>query len=369
LADAVPLQDMQESNRVALSAVSLREYGRSGAVVAQQIIGCLNLQACQESLLTTAATFAMLGGDSLSATRVVRAVYACHYKVQNNRFLGGRFGVLEGPFATIHLLTAENLGCYIDWLDKNGICSQKTYTEEVKQDASRQNVRNDCNQSDAAQHGSLLQVDMKATEASQLYEALLQATSFGDSTIAVALLNVGADPNLGKHGGRLGKISSRNERRQTFRSSPLHIACLKGIPRLVGSLLKNGAEWNSPDASGLFPLHLAAAGEYKENPSSEEDARRQICVKLLLDNGVPLTMKDGNKQTVLHAAARAGHCGTLRFVLQLWKEYSASAPEKRLGLDLLDLWSRTAGEFNLVRRFRKMHFTSLLTCGILFLVV
>ena len=59
-------------------------------------------------------------------------------------------------------------------------------------------------------------------------------------------------------------------------------------------------------------------------------------------------MKDGNKQTVLHAAARAGHCQMLRYLLTQWKiglddgrvKYYDSK-HKGGKLDWLDKWYRT----------------------------
>ena len=52
----------------------------------------------------------------------------------------------------------------------------------------------------------------------------------------------------------------------------------------------------------------------------EEHERRLKCVKLLVDAGAPLAMKDGNKQTILHCAARAGNTKLITYVMKLWKE-------------------------------------------------
>jgi ankyrin repeat protein len=70
--------------------------------------------------------------------------------------------------------------------------------------------------------------------------------------------------------------------------------------------------------------------------------QRLKCVKLLLKAGVPLTMKDSSKQTVLHAAARSGqHFQLLRYVLQQWKDVYATDPKRRDGLEWRDRWFRT----------------------------
>lgn len=130
------------------------------------------------------------------------------------------------------------------------------------------------------------------------------------------------DPNFADHGGRLGKVSGRNARKAMFQSNPLHIACLKGNVALVRKLLHKRAKVSSPDASGCFPLHLAASGDVSREGHSlpEEHRRRLLCVKLLLDAGAPLTMKDGNKQTILHCAARAGNTDLIRFGMARWKD-------------------------------------------------
>jgi ankyrin repeat protein len=78
--------------------------------------------------------------------------------------------------------------------------------------------------------------------------------------IAIALLDHGVDPNLGDHGGRLSKVSDRNERKRKFRSNPLHLACSKGNPEVAKNLLEKGCRFNSHDATGSFPIHLAASG-------------------------------------------------------------------------------------------------------------
>ena len=124
LSDAISLDPVMLRHSLgdnhSVDIVPLRKYGKSGRAVAEQVIACLNLQSCQESMLTTAATFAMLGGNSLAATLVCRALYSTHHNVPDSRHLGGQFGTLEGPFAVAHLLRARNLGAYVDWLDQNG---------------------------------------------------------------------------------------------------------------------------------------------------------------------------------------------------------------------------------------------------------
>ena len=310
LCDCVPMDHVRGTTGVGRPAL-LREYGSSGAIVAEIIMDCLNLQPCQEIMLTSAASFSVLGGDSLAATRVMRALYAYHHNVDNTRHLGGSFGILDDSFDVIRLLRGRSLGSFVDHLDRNFLCRPRV-------ELSSNNVKT-CMSSEmenGPDEGIVNSPDVE--HESQLYEALLQASASGQSAIACALLDIGADPNFGAHGGRLGKVSSRMEQKTIFRSSPLHLACLKGDDSLVKKLIEKQSKFNSPDASGLYPIHLAASSEAEQ--SEEEGLRRLQCVKLLFEAGVPLTMRDGNKQTVLHAAARAGQSHIIRYVMNLWKE-------------------------------------------------
>jgi hypothetical protein len=70
---------------------------------------------------------------------------------------------------------------------------------------------------------------------------------------------------------------------------------------------------NRPDASGSFPIHLACSRVEGKVDSDEEDHKRLLCVKHLLDTGkTPLTIKDGNRQTnfiVQHVPDTDNYCG------------------------------------------------------------
>jgi hypothetical protein len=247
----------------------------------------------------------------------VRALYAYHHNVFNTRHLGGEYGTLEGPFDVAHLLRADCLKEYVDLLDACGVCKPH--------DLETEGIPSHEGQSQGIQADTAV-VDDLDRRSLRLYESLSEAATLGHTTIAVALLDVGADPDFDYHGDRLGKVSDRNERKRVFRSSPLHLACVKGDYLLVGKILQKGGRFNVPDASGSFPLHLAASGtnvhadkEHLSEYSVEDDQKRLQCVKLLLEAGAPLSMKDGNKQTVLHCAARSGHCKLLGFIMDKWR--------------------------------------------------
>jgi acyl-CoA synthetase (AMP-forming)/AMP-acid ligase II/ankyrin repeat protein len=328
LEECVPLNREDQA-----SSQTLKEYGSAGAFVAENVIDCLNLQPAQEIMVTTSVSFSMLGGDSLAATRITRALYAHHHQVENSRFLGGAFGKLDGHFDVVHLLGAKTLGDYVDMLDNNNIGGRRRGGDSNNDVVSTEMMQLEEEEEEAKSGETDCQ--------SRLYDALLQATTIGHFSVALALLDVGTDPNFGAHGGRLGKVTDRHQQKALFRSSPLHLACLKGHPKLIKKLLKRGAKSNSPDASGMYPLHLAASGMDGESSRESEDLRRLACVEALLAAGVPRTMRGGNKQSVLHAAARAGHSRLLRQVMMEWKEECGDENDANRFFQSRDRWFRT----------------------------
>lgn len=299
-------------------------------MIVEGISKCLNLQTCQMKILSTTTTFAMLGGDSLTATRLVRALHARYYKIQDSRFIGGNYGALEGPFAVRHLYRSRNLGEYADWLDSQGICASNEH--DVVQDIPVLISE----RSDDHSHS-------EPVDGIVLYEALLQSISLRFISLAMALLDIGADPNIKESEGRIGKISDRNTRKKQFRSNPLHLACLHGDPRLVKYLLDKGARHNVPNASSLFPIHLAAGGDYHAVSATSEDDQRLVCVQLLLQAGCPLGIRDGSKQTIVHAAARGGFVKTLNFIMKQWRQENLNLPagKEKTVQDMRDNWGRT----------------------------
>lgn len=317
----IPLDQIVEVGGICVPSISLRGYGQSGKIVTDVIIDCLNLQRSQEPMLTTKSTFAMLGGDSLAATRVTRALYARHHNVLNSRNIGGQYGTLGGAFDVIHLVRAQSLGEYIDWLDRHGV-------------GAWSEPRNSTSDNLLKKPDEVVK-SAEIRKSSHLYDALMQAITSRQSLLSLALLDMGADPHRADHTGRLGKITDRNDRKKVFRTGPMHVACLRGMPLVVKGLLRKGCTFQLPDASGMFPIHLAATGvghDSNQNNICESEARIE-CIRLLLDAGVPITIKDGNKQTLLHAAARAGDSIILQFVMGEWRRIVGGDYQRRGSLD------------------------------------
>lgn len=327
--ESIPFVSLVENN-VGGSSIPLKQYSKTGALLMTILTRQLNFIPAQEALITSSANFALVGGDSLAGARVVRALYAHHHGVHDSRFLGGIYGTLQSPFTVRELLSAQTLGSYVDWLDERGF---RGVNDRVTPDENRTlQPETDCQIS-------------SFSSLSALYGALFQATALGWTNVAIALLEIGADPNFGAHSGRLGKVTGRKNRMATFRSSPLHAACQRGDSALVRALLDRGARFNSPDPLGLFPIHLIAAGvpphSHIKHATGIEDEERLECMKLLLNAGAPLSMKDGSHQTVLHCAARSGHCQLLRFLMDKWQRSVATDPRRTESFNWRDNWART----------------------------
>jgi len=56
----------------------------------------------------------MLGGDSLTSTRITHTLYAIYHGIDESRHLGRVTENLDGLFVTSHLLSANTLGEYCE---------------------------------------------------------------------------------------------------------------------------------------------------------------------------------------------------------------------------------------------------------------
>lgn len=345
--DRLPLSPTGKRNRSALPAIekcsilrlsavddtstSLWEYGVAGPIVAEKICECLNLQSCQRSLVTTRSSFFILGGDSLAATRLARGLYARHHNVNDSRNLGGSSGTLDGPFAAKFLLQANSLGEYCEFLDSHSafcINDQNVGTNGMT-DARSEDTHN-------------------SKEPDTLFKSLIESITMGHANVSMALLDF-VDPNIQPTKARLGKVTDRKQQRSLFKSNPLHLACIQGDALLVRALLDKGCKANVPNSSGAFPIHLACSQLESAADPGQEDLNRRECVRMLLETGTPIAIKDGNKQTILHSAARSAHIELLKFILVEWKTASTGPngikfkSHGKIGsiYDWYDRWYRT----------------------------
>ena len=229
----------------------------------------------------------------------------------DSRNLGGATGTLEGPFSAKHLLSFPTLGDYVQFLDVHKAFQHRNDHQEG----------NNKGTAEVLNHASLKD-NSTYQHKDMMYEYLIEAISLGLSCVASSLLDLGVDPNGIDRKMRLGKVKDRSRQRQMFKASPLHLACVRGEPFLVKKLLAAGCKANTPDAQGSFPIHLACSrmddDRNRSMTSIEDDLNRLECVKLLLEV-TPISIKDGNKQTILHSAARSGHCHLLKHIMVQWK--------------------------------------------------
>lgn len=289
----------------------------------------------------------MLGCDSLAVTRIVRALFAAHHGVFNSRRLGGVHGALdaEGPFAVKHIFGARNLGEYATWLKENHVCLGETLVGGG--DGAAESSEGVDSKSDGASWSVVTTTrvhkqDEEGEESERggdddrvlRHESLLEAIALRQLRVALGLLALGVDASLSEHGGRLAKVSGRLARRTLFVSNAVHLSCRQGSHALVAVLLALGHSCKSPDANGSFPIHhvclkLNESQESKTHLSSamsddvgsgNDGADRALCLELLLTLGkVPITIKDGNKQTILHCVARSGDPVLVKAAIALWR--------------------------------------------------
>ncbi|KAG1683627.1 Ankyrin repeat domain-containing protein 12 [Nymphon striatum] len=94
-----------------------------------------------------------------------------------------------------------------------------------------------------------------------------------------------------KETGQRSKLNKRNEKGETS----LHSATIKGDVKLVGKLIRQGADVNISDFAGWTPLHEACNIGWVE------------IAKYLLKAGATVNVKGGDGDTPLHDASVNGH--------------------------------------------------------------
>lgn len=257
-----------------------------------------------------------------------------------------------------HVFEAPNLGEYAAWLDKHQLC--QPHGKTAVGDCGNK-IDNCATETLTAPPPTAL-LNGSSSSHDVLYDCLLEAITLNLPLLALSLLSQGVDSHRSKHGGRLSKVSGRNAMRSTFTSTPMHLSCTLGNPRLVAALLHLGHSCTSPDANGSFPMHLVClklnnslSSEAVDGEDDADGEDRCKCLQLLLDEGqVPLTMKDNNKQTILHCVARSGNFTLAQFVIKLWMKggvtgavptvdtYGSSGSDNTGGIwDWRDRWFRT----------------------------
>jgi len=131
---------------------------------------------------------------------------------------------------------------------------------------------------------------------------------------------------------------------------PIHVACSQGNYELIKALIQFGSKCSAPDASAIYPVHLACTGLVGNQENTPKDAEkpeedyelRLKCVMVMLDLCcVPITMKDGNKQSILHCSARAGNVKLINLISKRCQAFDEGSSEYLKFCNWTDHWYRT----------------------------
>ncbi|MDB5109426.1 MAG: hypothetical protein JWR67_540 [Mucilaginibacter sp.] len=106
--------------------------------------------------------------------------------------------------------------------------------------------------------------------------------------------------------------------------TPLGLACYFGQFEVARYLVLKGADVNLPSNNGfnVYPIHSAAAGNYTE------------IVRMLLDKGALVNVKQQAGATPLHSAAQNGNLEMLILMLEKGAEVNARMEGGKLPADL-----------------------------------
>lgn len=130
--------------------------------------------------------------------------------------------------------------------------------------------------------------------------ALLKVARQGSDALARMLIEHGADPLVVNEDGK----------------TSLHVAARHGEIEAVRVLLKLGINVNVRDSEGRTPLHMTATGTVQQFYGQPSEAARIIVAEELLNQGAKINAANNGKFTTLHHAARGGHEGLVRFLLE-----------------------------------------------------
>ena len=295
-----------------------------------------------------ASRFAELGGDSMVAARVCRAVHAATLGKNTNgaEDVGAHGEFLTGALAPASLAGDISLGAFVSRIaadlrtgletDADGNDDEEEEEKEEEEDDDFSSDRLGSDDESAAAGVSLLYRAARE-DAAGIVRALLRSGVPVDGwrTSARGVTNDAQEgaSSVARNKTKT-KTKTKNQKEALFASSPLHAACAAGAEATVLVLLERGALPNARARRGATPLHLAAAaakpfsveglrrvlafadGAEKTSASNESafselktthSARRDGRDKRLS----ALASLDDDRQSVLHYAARVGTSATI----------------------------------------------------------
>lgn len=187
---------------------------------------------------------------------------------------------------------------------------------------------------------ALLGIDANPNLAPTPDEApLRRALEKRDFTIAGALLDAKADPNLGNP-LRLALKSERSldialrllkagATLETAGTMPGSLPALKGRLDILKALKEKGADFKAVDSSGQSLLHLAAAGGHWE------------MVQFLMGEGLNVNLQDQFGQTAMHKAAIGDHSSVVQMLLNAEPDVNLQDNEGQTALHKAAVLERT----------------------------
>eukprot|EP00035_Acanthoeca_spectabilis_P028481 m.470880 g.470880 ORF g.470880 m.470880 type:complete len:1017 (+) comp30399_c0_seq1:244-3294(+) len=226
------------------------------------------------TVVTATMSLFELGADSLSALRCSRKLAELFDGPLDHSTFDGRAGEIRGVFAPRTILSNPVLEEYARL-----ISSKPT----VKDFAQR-------NGDDSDLVSERPPISVETEEDSPLDALMHRCIKCGSNRVASALLEASADVN-----GGIGRANRG--------MTPLHTAAQAGNVAVVTELLKRGASVTLTTEERVMPAHFAAAH------SAES-------LVLLLKAGTPLRATDGNKQSLMHYAARGGRSDCIQVLAQ-----------------------------------------------------
>lgn len=233
--------------------------------------------------------FFRLGGDSLSALKVVRAVYFSVTQISDGESDIDAHGNMPPLFSPKHLLTHSRLREYAQFLEA-GIRQEK---ESLSGTVGSRNT---------------LPTEEVLGGSSDVVDLFMEAVSGGQVDLVRFLLDGSFCPVDGRY------------TRDCPATTPLHIAISQQDMRMTVLLLDRGAKVTAVNGDGVSPTHLAAM-----LPSAD-------FLQLFASRGVPMTVRDARQQSLLHSAARFGSVPCCTFLLSV----------VNIDRTIRDCWQRTA---------------------------
>jgi ankyrin repeat protein len=167
------------------------------------------------------------------------------------------------------------------------------------------------------------------------HEALFHAAGEGDKEKILQLLAAKANIHCRPSDWQSDTDGFFSNRDFTDQLTPLHNAASHGCSESVDILLRHGAEIESRSESGRTPLHCASDGGGWVQPSRDEMLRDMFgtshenhgkVVRMLLDCGAKVDVRDCSGDTPIHNAATYGNWKVLQLLVSHGADVNAKSP-------------------------------------------